>query len=287
MGRLDLSDVRTLKNLLRAHNLRAVHRLGQHFLVDRQILLRICAACGAQPGELVLEIGPGPGALTQVLLQGGARVLAIELDRAMVSLLQHTLGDAAGLTLVQADVLTVDLAAQLGRLLRPGERAKVAANLPYYITTPVVMRLLETALPLDRVVVTVQREVAERMVAGPGGKDYGALSIAVQYRAEAEIVLQVPRRAFWPVPAVDSAVVALQLRPQPAVAAPEAQFFRVVRAAFGQRRKTLGNALAGGMGIGKERAAALCAAAGIDPRRRGETLSLEEFAALARLAGDT
>lgn len=278
---LDLTSVRTVKELLAGQGMRPRHGLGQNFLVDRRALDRIVAAVDPQPGELVLEVGPGLGVLTRALAGQGASVLAVELDAGMVALLAQTLAGWDGIRVIQGDIMAVDLRRLLAEALPPGGRAKVAANLPYYITSPVLFRLLEEELPLSRIVVMVQREVAERMVAPPGGKEYGALSVAVQYYTEPALVARVPAGSFWPSPEVDSAVVALQVRTSPPVKCPHDQFFAVVKAAFGQRRKTLLNALSAGLGIPKDQLEPMVRAAGIDARRRGETLTLAEFAALS------
>lgn len=280
---MDLSSASTLKALLAAHGLRPQHKLGQNFLTDRRILEAIAEASGAGPDDLVLEIGPGLGSLTQQLAERAGRVLAIELDRNLASLLGKTVqADYNNVEVIQGDAGRIDLKALLTERLAPGRLAKVAANLPYYITTPLVMRLLEEELPLDRIVVMVQKEVADRMISPPGSKEYGALSVAVQYYSEPRIVLNVSRGAFLPPPEVESAVVALQMRQEPPVDAPKGDFFRVVKAAFGQRRKTASNALMSGLGVDRARVEAALTAAGVQPQRRGETLSLEEFAAIAR-----
>lgn len=243
-------------------------------------------AVAPAPDELVLEVGPGLGVLTRALATQGARVVAVELDRGMVQVLSETLaGLEDRVQVVQGDVLAVDLEGLVRPRLPPGGRAKVAANLPYYITTPILFRLLEQDLPLQRIVVMVQKEVADRMVAGPGGKDYGALSVAIRFFTRPTIVTRVSSGSFWPPPEVDSAVVALEVHEQPPVSAPRQELFKVVKAAFGQRRKTLLNALSAGLGVPKDKLAPVLQAAGIDPGRRGETLSLEEFATLTRAIG--
>lgn len=280
--RLDLSSARTVKELLARHGLRARHGLGQNFLVDQRALDRIVDAVDPQPGALVLEIGPGLGVLTRAVAERGARVLAVEIDPGMVSVLGETLTGLDQVEVVHGDVMEADLPGLLSARLGPGERARVAANLPYYITSPVLFRLLEHDLPLSRIVVMVQREVAVRMVANPGGKDYGALSVAVQFYTRPSLVTTVSRGAFWPPPEVDSAVVAMEVYEQPPVDAPRRDLFRVVKAAFGQRRKTLLNALSAGLDLPKDRLEPALREAGVDPGRRGETLSLPEFAAVAR-----
>jgi 16S rRNA (adenine1518-N6/adenine1519-N6)-dimethyltransferase len=280
---LDLSSPKTLKTIMAAHGIRPQHRLGQNFLIDASVLDTIVAASGAGPDDFVLEIGPGLGPLTQRLAEVAGKVLAVELDRNLVAILEKTVVAAhPNVEVIQGDAGRIDLHELLDGRLAPGRRAKVAANLPYYITTPLVMRLLEERLPLDEIVVMVQKEVANRMVSPPGSKEYGALSVAVQYYTEVRIVTTVSRTAFLPPPDVDSAVVAMRVRAVPPVDAPRAGFFRVVKAAFGQRRKALGNALSAGLGIDKVRVQEVLRATGIDPGRRGETLSLEEFAAIAR-----
>lgn len=281
---LDLSSASTLKAIMNAHGIRPQHRLGQNFLTDARVLDGIVEAAGIGTDDLVLEIGPGLGTLTQRLARAAGKVLAIELDRTLVEILQKTVVDyQPNVEIVQGDAGRIDLHKLLAERLPEGRKAKVAANLPYYITTPLVMRLLEEELPLDTIVVMVQREVADRMVAPPGGKDYGALSVAVQYHTEPRVAIKVSRGAFLPPPEVDSAVVAMRIRTEPPVDAPKDQFFKVVKAAFGQRRKALGNALSGGLGMDKPAAQEALSLAGIDSGRRGETLSLEEFAALTRM----
>lgn len=280
---LDLSSAGTLKSIMAAHGIRPQHKLGQNFLTERRVLEGIVAAANIGPDDLVLEIGPGLGTLTQQLARAAGRVLAVELDRKLVEILGKTLLEMhPNVELIHGDANRIDLHTLLTERLAPGKKAKVAANLPYYITTPLVMRLLEEELPLDTIVVMVQKEVADRMVAPPGGKDYGALSVAVQYYTEPRIAVKVSRGAFLPPPEVDSAVVAMQIRTAPPVDAPKDQFFRVVKAAFGQRRKALGNALSNGLGLDKQRVQEALTQAQIDPNRRGETLSLEEFATLTR-----
>lgn len=280
---LDLSNPATLKAIMQAHGIRPQHKLGQNFLTDARVLDGIVAAAGITPDDLVLEIGPGLGTLTQRLARAAGKVLAIELDRNLVEILRKTVcAEHPNVELIHGDAGKVNLRALLEERLPQGRKAKVAANLPYYITTPLIMRLLEEHLPLDQIVVMVQKEVAERMIARPGGKDYGALSVAVQYHTMPTIAVKVPRGAFLPPPEVESAVVAMQVREQPPVDAPEQAFFRVVKASFGQRRKTLGNALASGLALDKQTVQEVLSTVGVDANRRGETLSLEEFAAIAR-----
>ena len=263
-------------HILKAFGLRMSKKLCQNFLIDASIVQGIVDAAEIQPGERVLEIGPGIGTLTQGLAEAGAEVTAVELDKKLPAVLAETLKAYDNVTIVPGDILKVNIPEIMGE-----GPFKVAANLPYYITTPILMALLERHLPITRMVTMVQKEVAERMIAKPGSRTYGALSVAVQYYTEPEIVLDVPPRSFVPAPEVDSVVIACKVRETPAVdVMDEKMFFRVVKAAFGQRRKTLSNALKGG-GLPKEQVRDAMEAAGIDPTRRGETLSLDEFAKLA------
>ncbi|HEY8418221.1 MAG TPA: 16S rRNA (adenine(1518)-N(6)/adenine(1519)-N(6))-dimethyltransferase RsmA [Limnochordales bacterium] len=257
--------------------------LGQNFLVDRHIVAKILDAAQLSPRDTVLEIGPGLGVLTWELAQRVQAVVAVELDAGLVRWLQDLFARHPHVHLVHGDALSVDLAALLAEHPPgPGGSAKVLANLPYYITSPLLMRLLEETLPLSMLVVMVQKEVAQRLAARPGTKDYGALSVAVQLRSTVEVVTTVPPGVFFPPPEVESAVVRLALRPLPAEAGDGRFLHAVVRAAFGQRRKTLRNALQGAAGPWDKAAVpAALAAAGIDGSRRGETLSVEEFVRLA------
>lgn len=262
--------------LLRRFQLRAAKRLGQNFLIDYGIVEKIVAAAELAPGELVLEVGPGLGALTQGLAERGAQVLAVELDPKLLPVLQYSLAGYGNVELVQGDVLALDLGALTG-----GRPFKVCANLPYYITTPLLFAFLEQDLPVERLVVMVQKEVAQRLTAGPGSRAYGALSVACQYYTQPELAFTVAADCFLPSPQVESAVLVCRKRPQPAVAvADEARFFQVVKAAFATRRKMLANSLRN-LGLDGAACAQLLAAAGIEGQRRAESLSLADFAALA------
>lgn len=279
-----IANPQVTRHILKTFNLRASKKLGQNFLVDAGIVRGIVEAAEIQPGDRVLEIGPGIGTLTQGLLEAGAHVTAVELDKKLPAVLAKTLEGYENFTLVPGDILKTDIPALMGE-----EKFKVAANLPYYITTPILMTLLEKKLPITQLVTMVQKEVAERMIAQPGTKAYGALSVAVQYYTEPHIAMDVPPRSFIPAPEVDSVVIACRVRENPPVdikdAAEEKLFFRVVKGAFGQRRKTLGNALKAA-GFDKELLAKALVNAGIDAGRRGETLTLAEFAAIARELGN-
>ena len=251
-------------------------KLGQNFLIKRGIVDEIVHAAELTPGEPVLEVGPGIGTLTQGLAQSGADVTAIELDRRLLEVLDTTLASYDNVRIIHGDVLKLDVPSIMNH-----KPFKVVANLPYYITTPIIMSLLESKLPIERLVVMVQKEVALRMVAKPGTKDYGALSVAVQYYTEPDIVLDVPPKSFLPAPAVTSSVIRCVLRDKPPVdVIDEKLFFRVVKAGFAQRRKTFANTIKT-TGLSKDRIEELLAKANIDGQRRGETFTLQEFADVA------
>ena len=251
-------------------------KLGQNFLIKRGIVDEIVHAAELTPGEPVLEVGPGIGTLTQGLAQSGADVTAIELDRRLLAVLDTTLASYDNVRIIHGDVLKLDVPSIMNQ-----KPFKVVANLPYYITTPIIMSLLESKLSIERLVVMVQKEVALRMVAKPGTKDYGALSVAVQYYTEPDIVLDVPPKSFLPAPAVTSSVIRCVLRDKPPVdVIDEKLFFRVVKAGFAQRRKTFSNTMKT-TGLSKDRIEELLAKANIDGQRRGETFTLQEFADVA------
>ena len=251
-------------------------KLGQNFLIKRGIVDEIVHAAELTPGEPVLEVGPGIGTLTQGLAQSGADVTAIELDRRLLEVLDTTLASYDNVRIIHGDVLKLDVQSIMNH-----KPFKVVANLPYYITTPIIMSLLESKLPIERLVVMVQKEVALRMVAKPGTKDYGALSVAVQYYTEPDIVLDVPPKSFLPAPAVTSSVIRCVLRDKPPVdVIDEKLFFRVVKAGFAQRRKTFANTMKT-TGLSKDRIEELLEKANIDGQRRGETFTLQEFADVA------
>ena len=251
-------------------------KLGQNFLIKRGIVDEIVHAAEITVGEPVLEVGPGIGTLTQGLAQSGADVTAIELDRRLLEVLDTTLASYDSVRIIHGDVLKLDVPTIMNH-----KPFKVVANLPYYITTPIIMSLLESKLPIERLVVMVQKEVALRMIAKPGTKDYGALSVAVQYYTEPDIVLDVPPKSFLPAPAVTSSVIRCVLRDKPPVdVIDEKLFFRVVKAGFAQRRKTFSNTMKT-TGLTRDRIEELLAKANIDGQRRGETFTLQEFADVA------
>lgn len=269
--------------LLKRHGFQTRRAFGQHLLIDRNVLTRIVGAASLGSEDRVLEIGPGIGTLTRELAAAAGRVTAIELDARLLPILGEVLADRPNAEVVHADFLRLDLTDFLAA--RCGERrCKVVANVPYYITSPIIAALLEQKRHLERIVLMVQREVAERLAGAPGTEDYGALAVFVQWHATIETVARVSRRCFLPPPRVDSAVVRLTPRPAPpAPVADEARLFDVVHAAFQKRRKTLLNALSTfpALNLSREAAAGALARAGIDPTRRGETLSLAEFARLS------
>ncbi|MBX6352683.1 MAG: 16S rRNA (adenine(1518)-N(6)/adenine(1519)-N(6))-dimethyltransferase RsmA [Thermoflavifilum sp.] len=281
MAEHDVVHPATLKSLLARHGFTLKKGFGQNFLIDERVLARIVDATGVTAEDGAFEIGPGAGVLTRRLAMRARRVVAIEKDPALRPLLDEVLAGFDNVQIVFADALDVDLSA-LWCAFDGCRRVVLAANLPYYVTTPLLFHVLESGVPLSAMVLMVQREVADRMMAAPGSKVYGALSVAVQYRADVERVCNVHPGAFLPPPDVESSVVKLSILPSPAVAVrDESLFFRVVRAAFGTRRKTLLNALAGGLGADKATVRGWLASAGVAPDRRGETLSLAEFAAIA------
>lgn len=269
--------------LLRRHGITLKKSLGQNFVVDTNVLKRIVDAAELAPRKGVLEIGPGIGALTEQLALAAGRVVAVEIDGRLLPALREMAAAHGNVEIVHADILKTDLRRLFETHFADMDAVSVAANLPYYATTPIIMRLLETRLPLEHIVVMVQKEVADRMGASPGTKDYGSLSVAVQFYCEAKVIAAVPPSVFIPRPDVDSAVIRLTMRRQPAAAVSDEKFFfEVVRAAFAQRRKTILNNMQAKFGKAcKADLAALLENIGIDPGRRGETLSIAEFAALS------
>ncbi|MCR5833152.1 MAG: 16S rRNA (adenine(1518)-N(6)/adenine(1519)-N(6))-dimethyltransferase RsmA [Selenomonadaceae bacterium] len=269
-----IADISATRHILKKFKLRAVKGLGQNFLIDAEVVRDIVDAAEIVSGDEVLEIGPGIGTLTQGLLEAGAHVTAVELDKKLPAVLSETLEGYENFRLIEGDILKVDI----GELMpRP---FKVVANLPYYITTQILLTLLEKKLPVTKVVTMVQKEVAERMTAVPGSKIYGALSVAVQFRSEPKISFEVSPKSFLPPPEVTSAVVVCDVRKPPFEVVDEDFYIKVVRASFAQRRKTLINSLTGA-GFPKEKIITALETSGIEGTRRAETLSLEEFARLS------
>lgn len=275
MNKPIIASPQVTNHILHRFKLRADKKLGQNFLIDESVVRRIVEAAELTPEDTVLEVGPGIGTLTQGLAESGASVVAVELDKRLLPVLDVTLEGYDNVRIVNGDILQVDIMEQVQK-----PDFKCCANLPYYITTPIIFAILEKRLPMERLVVMVQKEVAERMAAKPGSKDYGALSVAIQYFTEPEIAFIVPPSSFIPAPSVDSAVIVCKRRSTPPVeVCDENLFFRVVKAAFSLRRKMLSNSLKN-MGIKGEQVTKWLELAGVDGKRRAETLSLEDFAAL-------
>jgi len=259
--------------------------LGQHFLRDDAVAERIVAQVTPTQRDLVLEIGPGQGALTSRLARAAGRLLAIEVDAPLAAALMERFAGASHVEIRMADARSFDYSGLPALKPDPAGRVLVVGNLPYSVGKPILMALVEAGRAVDEMALMLQKEVAERVAAEPGSRTYGSLSVLTQLACEARLAFTVPPGAFRPPPQVESAVLHLRVRPEPLVPAPEApQFREVVLAAFGQRRKSLANALAAGLGLSPDRARALCAAANVDPGRRAETLSLDEFARLTASA---
>lgn len=263
-------------------------KFGQNFLIDTHVLEKIISAAGITKDDCVLEIGPGIGTMTQYLAENAGHVVAVEIDRNLIPILKETLADYDNVTVINEDILRVDIKA-LAEEYNGGKPIKVVANLPYYITTPIIMGLFESGVPIDNITVMVQKEVADRMKEGPGSKDYGALSLAVQYYAEPEIVANVPPNCFIPRPNVGSAVIRLtRHKEMPVEVKDPALMFKIIRASFNQRRKTLQNGLGNApeLPYTKEQIAAAIAEMGLTPTIRGEALSLAQFAQLSDILGE-
>ena len=269
--------------VLQKYNFHFQKKFGQNFLIDTHVLERIIAEAGVTKDDFVVEIGPGIGTMTQYLCEAAGAVAAVEIDKNLIPILHDTLSEYDNVEIINQDILKVDIAA-LAEEKNGGKPIKVVANLPYYITTPIIMGLFESHVPIESITVMVQKEVADRMQCGPGTKDYGALSLAVQYYAKPEIVANVPPNCFMPRPSVGSAVIRLTRHEKPPVeVADEKLMFRLIRASFNQRRKTLVNGLknASDLSFSKEQIEAAIEAIGQPLTIRGEALTLEQFAALS------
>lgn len=280
----DIATPMRTKEVLEKYGFSFKKSLGQNFLIDTNILHNIVAEADLTKEKGAVEIGPGIGALTEQLGRAAGKVMAIEIDQRLLPILADTLSPYENIEVVHGDVLELDLKALLAEKMAGVEKISVVANLPYYVTTPILMKLLEERLPLENIVVMIQKEVAERIAAKPGTKDYGSLSVAAQFYAETEVAMIVPASVFIPRPNVDSAVIRLKVRDRPPVEVDDQDmFFRVVRSSFAQRRKTLLNNLMNGLfrKEQKDEVIQMLADIQIDPTRRGETLSIEEFARLA------
>ena len=271
--------------ILQKYNFNFQKKFGQNFLIDEHVLDKIIRAAEITKDDYVLEIGPGIGTMTQYLACAAREVTAVEIDRALIPILEDTLKEYDNVSIINEDILKVDIAA-LAKEKNGGRPIKVVANLPYYITTPIIMGLFESHVPLESITVMVQKEVADRMQVGPGTKDYGALSLAVQYYAEPYIVANVPCNCFMPRPNVGSAVIRLTCHAErPVDVKDEAFMFKIIRASFNQRRKTLQNGIKnfGGLNFSKEQVAQALEEMGLPASVRGEALTLEQFATLANI----
>ena len=285
---MKLTDIRCVRQLMESNGSSFQKKFGQNFLIDTHVLEKIISAAGITKDDCVLEIGPGIGTMTQYLAENAGHVVAVEIDRNLIPILKETLADYDNVTVINEDILRVDIKA-LAEEYNGGKPIKVVANLPYYITTPIIMGLFESGVPIDNITVMVQKEVADRMKEGPGSKDYGALSLAVQYYAEPEIVANVPPNCFIPRPNVGSAVIRLtRHKEMPVEVKDPALMFKIIRASFNQRRKTLQNGLGNApeLPYTKEQIAAAIAEMGLTPTIRGEALSLAQFAQLSDILGE-
>jgi len=276
----------TINELKKKYGFRLSKSLGQNFLTDKNIIDKIIEKSMIGKEDLVIEIGPGIGVLTAAAAEAAGKVIAVEIDRNLIPILKETLSEYDNIEIINSDVLKTDFREILEQNREiDGQKIggiKILGNLPYYITTPIIMKILEDRVPADSITIMLQKEVADRIKAGPGTKAYGALSVAVQYYCTVAHVVNAPKEIFVPQPKVDSTVIRLDIRKEKAVRLnDEAVFFAVVKAGFGQRRKTLLNSLTGVLGLSKAEIASILEAASIDPVRRAETLSLDEFAALS------
>lgn len=281
----NLSDIKEVKRILNQHGFQFSKSLGQNFLIDPEVCPRMAEESGVTKETGVIEVGPGFGVLTQRLALRADKVVAIELDKRLPEVLADTLSDFDNVTVVSGDVMEIDLHNLIAEQFPNHKDIVVCANLPYYITSPVIMKLLEERLPVRSLVVMVQKEAAVRICARPGQRECGAVSVAVQYYAEPEILFDVKRDSFFPAPNVDSAVMKLDVRsapPEVLADLDQKAFFRVVQAAFSQRRKTVCNSLSSGLSLPKDAVKALLADAGIPETARAEQLTMEQFGALCR-----
>lgn len=280
--RFDLSDERTVRALLSRHGFSFSKALGQNFLIDPTVCPEMARAATREGADCVLEIGPGIGVLTASLCEQAKQIVAVELDRRLFPVLRETLADYDNVELVEGDAMQLDLHALLRERFGEGARIAVCANLPYYITSPLLMRLLECRLPIEKLVVMVQKEAAERLCAEVGSREAGAVTVAVRYYAEAHTLFTVGREAFLPAPKVDSAVIELCVRKSPAVELrDEAYFFQMVRAAFAQRRKTAVNGISAGLNLPKAAVAEAIADTSLPADVRAEKIPMEKLAQLA------
>ena len=280
-----LSDIGTIKDILSRHGFTFSKALGQNFLINPSVCPRMASCSGAGKGVGVIEVGPGIGVLTNELCQLADKVVAVELDKRLLPVLDETLAEYDNIKVVNADVLELDLN-QLIKDEFEGLEVVVCANLPYYITSPVIMKLLEDRLPISAITVMVQKEAAQRICAEVGSRMSGAVTVSVNYYAKPQMLFGVSAGSFMPAPKGDSEVIRLDILKEPPVQADEGLFFAVVRAAFSQRRKVISNSLSAGLGKSKEEILAVLEAANVPPTARAEKLSLEDFAAIANAIGE-
>ena len=287
---IDLCSPRQTREILKKHGFSTRKKYGQNFLINPSILDEMIDAADISKDDFVLEIGPGIGTMTQRLCQRASHVTAVEIDKELIPLLDETLSEYTNKNIINADILKTDIK-QISDTYNNSNKIKVVANLPYYITTPVIMELLKAENPIESITVMVQKEVAMRMIADPIGKEYGALSLAVQYYTEPTIICTIPPQAYIPPPKVDSAVVHLRMRSEPPVKSSDPKFmFALIKAAFAQRRKTLANAIANSaeLTFPKDTVIEVINKCGFDINIRGEKLKLEDFALLSdRLRGES
>ncbi|RKD30902.1 16S rRNA (adenine(1518)-N(6)/adenine(1519)-N(6))-dimethyltransferase RsmA [Thermohalobacter berrensis] len=279
-----LYSPKVTKEIVEKYSFKFSKSLGQNFLVDGNVIRKICDGANITKEDEVLEIGPGIGTLTQILAERAKKVVSVEIDKKLLPILDETLSGYENVEIVHGDVLEINLNTLIREKFK-NKRIKVVANLPYYITTPIIMTLLEQKLPIDKIVVMIQKEVALRMQANPGSKDYGSLSIAVQYYSEPKIITNVSKNVFIPKPKVDSTVIMLDILDKPRVEVKDEKLmFNIVKAAFAKRRKTLTNALnSSPLGLSKKDIKEALASCDVDPKVRGENLTIEEYAQIANV----
>ena len=277
-----LASSKKTKEIVKKYGFRLSKKLGQNFLIDENIIHKIITGAEITKDDIIVEVGPGIGTLTQYLAEEASRVLAIEIDKKLIPILEETLKDYDNIEVINKNVLDINLKELVVSKFK-GQRVKVVANLPYYVTTPIIMKFLEEEVPIKDIVVMVQKEVADRLKAKPSTKDYGSLSVAVQYYCEPQIVTRVPKTVFIPNPNVESTVIRLKALDNPQVQVDDKRLFHnVVRASFAKRRKTLLNSLSfSNLGLDKDQINKILKSCHIDPKRRGESLTIEEFAAIA------
>jgi len=276
----DLADIGVIKDILAHHGFSLSKALGQNFLIDPDVCPEMSKICGAGKETGVLEIGPGIGILTAELAKRAGKVVSVELDKRLMPVLAETLAEFDNVEIINADILKLDIKKLIEEKFG-GMQVVVCANLPYYITSPVIMLLLESKIPVKSITVMVQKEAAERLCATVGERQAGAVTVAVDYYSRAKNMFEVSRHSFMPAPKVDSCVIRFDIRPEPPVSVEnEAGFFRMVKAAFGQRRKTAANSISAGTGIPKEQVSAAIERAGFNPNARAESMNMEELAKL-------